>query len=344
MPVARGAGVLVLPVAQGAGKGSAHEHRSFENLRPRRNRGALVRALGGKRAFPPRTPRRRSLHDRQSAAQCDGIAPYRPCTRQHLAGHRDPLRTAAGQGCFVGGRHGPCRDRDADGGRASAGGRGRQADELCARGFRRQGVEMERGERRHHHAPAPPPRLFDGLEPRTVHHGRSFQPRRDAHLRAIAQGWADLSRQAAGKLGSQAQDRDFRPRSGNARGQGQLLAPALSARRRRHAGRRARPYRGCDDAARNAACRHGGGGLPVGRALCERGRKACRPADYGTPCPHRGGRTCRSRTGIGRGQDHAGPRFQRFRSGQARRDRGGRHAEHVRCGRACLPDFGRAGA
>jgi valyl-tRNA synthetase len=42
-----------------------------------------------------------------------------------LAGHRDPLRAPARQGCAVGGRHRSRRHRDADGGRAAAEAKGR---------------------------------------------------------------------------------------------------------------------------------------------------------------------------------------------------------------------------
>ncbi len=56
------------------------------------------------------------------------------------------------------------------------------------------------------------------------------------------------------------------------------------------------------------------------------------------------GRTCRSRTGLGRGEDHAGPRFQRFRGGQARGHRGGRDAQHARWQGARGADRRRAGA
>ena len=50
------------------------------------------------------------------------------------------------------------------------------------------------------------------------------------------QGWPDLSRQAAGQLGSQAEDRDQRSGSRNHRYQGILLAFQISARRWRDAG------------------------------------------------------------------------------------------------------------
>ena len=51
---------------------------------------------------------------------------------------------------------------------------------------------------------------------------------------------------------------------------------------------------------------------------------------------------CRSGTRLGRGEDHAGARFQRFRGGQARRLQAGRHAEHARSGREGDPDGRRA--
>ena len=95
--------------------------RARQDLRSRRDRGEVVRALGRERPVPPRAPRRRALHHRQPAAQRHRQPAYRPCARQHAAGHRDPLRAAARQGRAVGGRHRPCRHRHADGGRAPAG-------------------------------------------------------------------------------------------------------------------------------------------------------------------------------------------------------------------------------
>jgi hypothetical protein len=69
-----------------------------------------------------------------------------------------------------------------------------------------QGLGMEGGERRHDHAPAAPPGLLDGLEPRTVHHGPAFH-------RGVVKVFvdltirADLSRQAAGQLGPSSRPR-----------------------------------------------------------------------------------------------------------------------------------------
>ncbi len=65
--------------------------------------------------FAPRAPRRRALDARQSAAQCDGQPPYRSRARQYAAGRARPPRAVEGQGCALGGRHGPCRHRYADG-------------------------------------------------------------------------------------------------------------------------------------------------------------------------------------------------------------------------------------
>ena len=63
-----------------------------------------------------------------------------------------------------------------------------------------------------------------------------------------------LSRQAPGELGPGPQDRDLGPRGRDDRGGGQILAPALSARRRR------RLHLGRHHPARDDARRHGGGG------------------------------------------------------------------------------------
>ena len=134
-----------------------------QDLRPRRDRGEVVRALGSQRPVPPRAPGRRAVHHRQPAAQRHRRAAHRPRARQHAAGRRGPLRAAARQGRAVGGRHRPRRHRHADGGRAPARAAAGQAHQLQPRGIRRQGVGVEGRERRHDHPPAAPPRLLDGL-------------------------------------------------------------------------------------------------------------------------------------------------------------------------------------
>ena len=127
-------------------------------------------------------------------------------------------------------------------------------------------------------------------------------------LRHALQGRADLSRQAAGKLGSKAAYRDFRPRSRAARGQGQALVYRLSDRGRR----RADHHRGYDTA-RDHARRHRGRGPSRRRALPRPGGQACDPAHRRAPAADRRRQLHRSGQGVGRGQDHPGPRLQRFR-------------------------------
>ena len=97
---------------------------------------------------------------------------------------------------------------------------------------------------------------------------------------------ADLQGQAAGQLGPQAADRDFRSRGGAGRDQGPPVAPALSDRgqdfdpndkstyhRRRH------------DAAGDHARRHRGGGASRRRALQGAGRQERDPAAGRAPDP-----------------------------------------------------------
>ena len=119
--------------------------------------------------------------------------------------------------------------RHANGGRTPDGSRPGQAHQLQPRGIRAEGVGLESGKRRHNHKAAAPPWLFDGLEPRTVHYGRSFHQGRGEGVCRSAQGWPHLPRQAAGELGSEAEDRNFRSRSRNAGCEGQLLDLHLSA-------------------------------------------------------------------------------------------------------------------
>ena len=78
-------------------------------------------------------------------------------------------------------------------------------------------------------------------------------------VRRPVPGRADLSRPAPGELGSEAADRDLRPRSGEPRGEGFAVAHPLSDRWC------ARPvhHRG-DDAAGDDAGRHRGGGASRG--------------------------------------------------------------------------------
>ena len=137
-----------------------------------------------------------------------------------------------------------------------------------------------------------------------------------------------LPRQAPGQLGPQVPVRDQRPRGRDARGPGQILAPQISARRRQ------RVDLGRDHAARDDARRHGGRGASRRRALRGHGRQAGAAADHRPADPDHRRRACRPRARIGRGQDHARPRLQRFRGRQARRVQAGRDAQHARCGQA----------
>ena len=71
------------------------------------------------------------------------------------------------------------------------------------------------------------------------------------------------------------------------------------------AGGRQRAYQRGDDAARNDAGRYGGGGESIGRTLHRDGRQDGETADHRAADPDCGGRTCRSRTWVRRGEDHA---------------------------------------
>ncbi len=126
--------------------------------------------------------------------------------------------------------------------------------------------------------------------------------------------------------------RHLRPRGRNARGPGPFLAFPLSARGRQ----RRHPRR--HHAARDDARRHGGRGPSRRRALQAADRHEGPPADHRAARADHRRRACRSGARLGRGQDHAGPRLQRFRGRQARRLQARRDAQHVRRRGARHPD------
>ena len=124
--------------------------RASQDLRPRRDRGALVCALGraaGCSAPSARTPSRgRSSIPPPNVTGSLHIGHALDNTLQDIL---DPPRAAAGQGCAVGGRHRPCRHRDADGGRAPPRRTpGRSAPTSRREAFVAQGLGVEGGERR----------------------------------------------------------------------------------------------------------------------------------------------------------------------------------------------------
>ena len=197
------------------------------------------------------------------------------------------------------------------------------------RRVRRQGLGMEGRERRRDHPPAPPAR-------RVAATGRtSASPWTRASRRAVLKVFVELyragpalSRQAPGQLGSGLRHRHLRSRGRDHGGAGQFLAPALSARGRR------RLHLGRDDPARDDARRHGGRGPSRGRALSRRwSASKVRLPITGRLVPIIADEHADPDARLGRGEDHAGPRFQRFRGRQARRLQAGRDAQHARCAR-----------
>ena len=78
----------------------------------------------------------------------------------------------------------------------------------------RKSLGVEAAVRRHHHPADAPPRHLRRLVARALHHGRWPVEGRHRNLRAPVRGRPDLSRPAPGQLGSGAEDRDLRPRSG----------------------------------------------------------------------------------------------------------------------------------
>ena len=80
-----------------------------------------------------------------------------------------------------------------------------------------------------HRAPIAPPRRLGRLEARQVHHGSGALAGGHRGFRAALPRGPDLSRQAAGQLGSGAQDRAVRSGGGRRGGVGQSVAPEVSA-------------------------------------------------------------------------------------------------------------------
>ena len=214
--------------------------------------------IGGRvRLRTPRRsgPERRPLFDRHSAAQRYGQPPHGACAQQHAPGHPDPLRPDEGPGRALAAGNRPCGNRDADGCRAPAGGRGKDPPRSRTRGVHRACLGLEGGIGRHDHGPVTPARRVLRLESRALHHGRGPVAGRPHGFRQALQGRPDLSRQTPGQLGSQASHGDFGPRSRTTRDQGQALVHRLSGRR----GGRANDHRR-DDPAGDDARRHRGRG------------------------------------------------------------------------------------
>ncbi len=181
-----------------------------------------------------------------------------------------PLRAHARQGRAVAAGHRPRRHRDADGGRAAID--GAPSSRRAARwGARRSSSACGNGRPR---AAAPSSTSSSGWVRRATGRANASPWTRGCRkavresLRPALQRKADLQGQAAGQLGPQAADRDFRSGSRAGRDQGPPLAPALSARRQDLQRRgpvdlhRRRHHAAGDDAGR-----HRGGGASRRRAL-----------------------------------------------------------------------------
>ena len=257
--------------------------------------------------FRPSARRRDAVHDRHAAAQRHRQPAYRPCARQYAAGHPRPPRAAAGQGCACG-WSAPTMpgSRRRWWSSASSTREQKKRTDLGREAFIDRVWEWKARKRRADHAAAAPPRRVVRLGQRALHDGRGLFEGRHPRVRRAAQARAALSRQAPRQLGPAFPDRDQRPRGRDARGAGQVLDLALSARRRQ------RPRRGRHHAARDDARRHGGRGPSRRCALHRAGRQDGPPADHRPRDPDRRRRTCRPRTRLGRGQDHPGARLQRL--------------------------------
>mmetsp|Transcript_19217 Transcript_19217/g.67846 ORF Transcript_19217/g.67846 Transcript_19217/m.67846 type:complete len:696 (+) Transcript_19217:602-2689(+) len=229
---------------------------------------------------------------------------------------RAPVPVAAG--------HRPRRHRHAGGGGEEAQeGAQHHAPRPGPRGLHLRGVEVEGVVRQPHHDAAAAPGRVGRLEPRGIHDGRQLVGGRQGGLRAPHRGGPHLPRHAPGELVVHAQDGHLGHRGGLHRPGGQdddVRAGPRAPVRVRHAhlvrlqgGRLRRGDRRRDHASGDDAGRHGRRGAPGRPAVHAPARQ-----DAGAPLqrpqdPHR----VRRRAGryvlrLGRRQDHAGARPQRF--------------------------------
>ena len=149
-------------------------------IRPRRERGARLRALVRIRPLPPRARGHggRELLDRDPAAERHRRAAHGARAQRHDPGHADPLRADARQAHEVDPRHRPRRDRDADAGRAAARLRGHEPRGDRPRGVHRARVALARAVRRHDHRPVQAARRVVRLRRGALHARRGVRPRR----------------------------------------------------------------------------------------------------------------------------------------------------------------------
>ena len=208
-----------------------------------------------------------------------------------------------GKDALVGGRHRSCRHRHADGGRAPDGApASRSAPISRASEFVAKVWEWKAESGGADHPAAPPARLLDGLGERALHDGRGLFSK--AVLKVFVELYKRgpaLPRQAAGQLGPGPRHRDQRPRGRDARDQGQVLAPALSARGRHRASSQVATTRPETMLADMAVAVN-----PTDERYTALIGKKVRLPITGRADPDRRRRTCRSRTRLGRGEDHAG--------------------------------------
>ena len=307
----------------------ARHERASQDLRPGRDRGALVCALGRRGAVPAGAAGGRAVDDRHAAAQRHRLAPHRPCARQHPAGHPDPPRPDAGQGRALGRRHGPCRESPPRWWSSASSNEQQQKrtdfsrEEFVAkvwewkaesggaitRQLRRLGASCDWANERF--------TMDEGFSRAVLKvfvdlydRGLLYRDKRlvnwDPGLKTAISDLEVETNEVASKFWH------FQ----------YPLEDGSGAIHGRH------------HPARDDARRHGGRGASGGRALHRAGRQEGTAADHRAADPDHRRRACRSGARLGRGQDHAGPRLQRFRGRQARRLQARRDAQHARRRRA----------
>ena len=244
-----------------------------------------------------------------------------------------------GKDALVGGRHRPCRHRDADGGRAQPREPGRQARRDRPRGIPRACVGVEGAVGRRDHPPAPPPRRVScdwAHERFTMDEG--FSARRHPRLRRAVQARARSTATSAWSTGT----RSSRPRSATSKSRpATSRASSGPAAIRSRDGQRRDPGR--DHAARDDARRHGGRG-PSGRRALHGARSASRSSIpiTGRLIPIIADEHADPELGSGAVKITPGHDFNDYEVGKRAGFKPARHAQHVRCGTASRrPDAGR---
>ena len=244
----------------------------------------------------------RAVHDRHPAAQRDGQPPYRPRARQYAAGHPHPPRPHAGQGRALGGRHGPCRHRHPDGGRAATERAASRSAPISAatNSSPRSGNGRPRAAARSPASSAGSARAATGRTSASRWTRASAAPcSRSSSSSTIANCSIATSAWSTGIRASRPRSPISRSRPPRSHGQFWHFRYPLEDGSGAISVATTRPETMLADM---AVAVH-----PEDARYAGTGRQECPPADHRAAGPDHHRRACRSRAGLGRGQDHAGP-------------------------------------